>query len=55
MLPGARKFREMGVSARKDIEELRPVEATPRKVAPSDEDTAQSPPTLRVEDGRKGE
>ena len=32
VLPGARKFREMGVAARKDIEDLPPLEQRPRKV-----------------------
>jgi DNA recombination protein RmuC len=54
VLPGARKFREMGVSARKEIEELRPIETTPRKVDPSGEDAGPTP-TLRVEEGRKSE
>lgn len=30
VLPGARKFLEMGVSSRKDIEELNPIETSPR-------------------------
>ena len=32
VLPGARKFAELGVTARKDIEELTPVEKAPRDV-----------------------
>jgi DNA recombination protein RmuC len=32
VLPGARKFREMGVASRKDIEDLPPLEQRPRKV-----------------------
>ena len=32
VLPGARKFAELGVAARKDIEELTPVEKAPRDV-----------------------
>jgi len=38
VLPGARKFREMGVSGRKDIEQLEPVNTGLRKVELSPED-----------------
>jgi len=38
VLPGARKFREMGVSGRKDIEQLEPVNTALRKVELSAED-----------------
>ncbi len=40
VLPGARKFRDMGVSGRKDIEQLEPVGAAVRKIELSAEDAA---------------
>lgn len=40
VLPGARKFRDMGVSGRKDIEQLEPVNTGLRKVELSPEDHA---------------
>ncbi len=40
VLPGARRFREMGVSGRKDIEQLEPVSTAIRKVELSAEDDA---------------
>lgn len=43
VLPGARKFRELGVSGRKDIDELEPVGAAVRKIEISPEDAAQEP------------
>jgi len=42
VLPGARKFRDMGVSGRKDIEQLEPVGAAVRKIELSAEDAAPS-------------
>jgi DNA recombination protein RmuC len=38
VLPGARRFRDMGVSGRKDIDQLEPVNTALRKVEPSAED-----------------
>jgi DNA recombination protein RmuC len=51
VLPGARKFAELGVAARKDIDELTPIEKAPRDVnvlaseIESDSEDAASEPT----------
>ena len=47
VLPGARKFREMGVSGRKEIDQLEPIGAAVRKVEVSADDA----PTSQEQDG----
>jgi DNA recombination protein RmuC len=47
VLPGARKFREMGISGRKDIDQLEPVGAAVRKVEVSADDS----PISQEQDG----
>lgn len=55
VLPGARKFREMGVSARKEIDELPPVESSPRTVELSGEDAAEAQEPVQLKDARNRE
>jgi DNA recombination protein RmuC len=43
VLPGARKFREMGVTSKKDVETLSPVEQTPRAPAPAFDASERAP------------
>lgn len=40
VLPGARRFGEMGVAVRKEIDELTPIEKSVREPAPSEEDAS---------------
>jgi DNA recombination protein RmuC len=43
VLPGARRFREMGVASKKDVETLSPLEQTPRSPTPTPADDAADP------------
>ena len=46
VLPGARKFVELGIRPKKEIEQLEPLESLPRTIveANPDDDVAESPP-----------
>ena len=54
VLPGARKFREMGVSARKDIDELPSLDTGPRSVQLSEDDAHAARDPARLKDPRTG-
>ena len=47
VLPGARKFVELGIRPKKEIEQLEPLESLPRTIveAGSDDDVVESPPS----------
>ena len=55
VLPGARKFREMGVSARKDIDELPSLDTGPRSVQLSEDDALAARDPAQLKDPRTGE
>jgi DNA recombination protein RmuC len=54
VLPGARKFREMGVSARKDIDELPSLDTGPRSVQLSEDDALAARDPAQLKDPRTG-
>lgn len=53
VLPGARKFSELGISPKKEIEQLEPLESLPRTIVEASTDETADTPTPAIKPGDK--
>lgn len=49
VLPGARKFLELGIRPKKEIEQIEPIESLPRSIVETDTDDTADPPAPTIE------